>query len=257
MLIAAGVSAFIVVVSIAFIRWGSNWGATLEEISAQMTGDSYLATRSAVRTAMTRAVSIKAPPGTVWPWLAQLGRGAGWYSVDWLDNGGRTSARHLVSWIPEPAPGDATAIGYLRQLDVGRELVWWAPEGRFLGATASLVADIQLRPEGDGSRLVIRMSADAVGFSARLAIGLFQFIDSIMARRQLIGIKKRAELDGLRVADSENPETGSRDQYQLYEIVYTSGETAGVPGQEDGRHWHKVAAEVGSEHDGHQTGGQE
>ena len=43
------------------------------------------------------AVTIAAPPESVWPWLAQMGAGrAGWYSYDWVDNDGRPSARTIV-----------------------------------------------------------------------------------------------------------------------------------------------------------------
>ena len=32
---------------------------------------------------VTNAITIEAPPGRVWPWLAQLGAGrGGWYSFD-------------------------------------------------------------------------------------------------------------------------------------------------------------------------------
>ncbi|MGB5661430.1 MAG: hypothetical protein WBO54_18310, partial [Thermoanaerobaculia bacterium] len=78
-----------------------------------MPGDSYLEDGAQRRVAMTRAVTINASPEIVWPWLAQMGRGAGWYSVDWLDNGRKATARHIVSWIPPAELGDATAIGYL------------------------------------------------------------------------------------------------------------------------------------------------
>ena len=243
--IAAGVALLLAVSCIAFVRRGMRWGATPEECAMQMTGDAYLDAGPAVRTAMTRAISIAAPPEIVWPWLAQLGRGAGWYSIDRLDNGGKISARHIVSWIPAPQPGDATAIGYLRHIEAGRELAWWANGVRFFGATARLVTGIRLQPQGNGSRLVIRMSADAAGFTARLAIWIFQFIDTIMARRQLLGIKERVEQYGARTADPDRPETGARDQYQLYEIIYASGESAGVRGKELATHWRQAAIEDG------------
>ena len=51
-----------------------------------------------------------------------------------------------------------------------------------------------------------------------------------MAPRQLQGIRKRAEAYGARDSDPETPETGARDQYQRYEVIYASGERAGVPG---------------------------
>jgi hypothetical protein len=146
-----------------------------------MPGDEYLR-GSRLRLAMTRAITIEAPPERVWPWIAQLGRGAGWYSVDWLDNGRKTSAWHLVSWIPEPRLGDATAIGYLRQIDPGRSVTWWLGDGRFISSRARMVKD---------------------------------------------------------------PETGDRAQYQLYEICYAAGESAGVRGEEEGGRWREAAIEDG------------
>ena len=74
-----------------FLEWGSNWGSTDEEQGARMPGDAFLDGRPSRRLAMTRAVTINASPEIVWPWLAQIGRGAGWYSYDWLDNGGKAS----------------------------------------------------------------------------------------------------------------------------------------------------------------------
>jgi hypothetical protein len=230
---------------ILFLRWGARWGSTAAERELELPGDGYLKDGPAVRVVMTRAVSIAAEPETVWPWLAQLGRGAGWYSVDWLDNGRKVSARHIVSWIPEPRLGDASPIGYLRRIEPGRALVWWVGGLQFLGAWTRLVVDIRLTPEERGARLVIRMSADAAGRMARMTMLLFQFIDSIMARRQLLGIKERVERYGVRTAAPEEPETGARDQYQLYEVIYASGETAGVRGREHAAAWRRAAIEDG------------
>jgi len=241
--------AFVVLVQVtllvALVRWGTRWGATPEERAEPLPGDDYFAGGPAARVAMTRAISIDAAPETVWPWLAQLGRGAGFYSLDRLDNGGRMSARHIVSWVPPPRPGDASAIGYLREVVPGSHLTWWVPGLRFLGAFARLVVDIRLRPRGSGSRLVIRMSADAAGAMARPALWVFQLIDSIMACTQLLRLKERAETCGARSSDPERPETGARDQFQLYEVLYASGEKAGVPGQEEAARWHHAAAAAG------------
>ncbi len=228
-----------------FLHWGTRWGSTLEERSLEMPGDAYFASGPPIRVIMTRAVSIRARPETIWPWLAQLGRGAGWYSIDWLDNGGKMSARHIISWVPEPRLGDASPVGYLRHIEPGTALVWWLKGLRFMGATTRLVMDIRLRPEQEGARLVIRMSADAMGFTARIALMVFQFIDSIMARRQLLGIRERVERFGARLADSEAPETGATDQYQLYEVIYAAGKRAGGRGKEHAADWRQTAIEDG------------
>lgn len=235
---------FLVFVAIV-IRSGVNWGSTPEERTASMPGDEYFTDRRPAYVRMTRGISIMAPPAVVWAWLAQLGRGAGWYSYDFLDNGGFSSARHIVSWIPAPEVGDASPIGYLRHIDPEHELAWWVPGTGFVGATARLAVDIRLTRRGSGSRLVIRMSADAQGVMARPALWLFRFIDSIMATRQLTGIAKRAEVHGARASDPRHPETGRRDQYQLYETVYASGDHAGRPGKEAARRWRQAAIEAG------------
>ena len=225
--------------------WTAHWGATLEERAASMPGDDYFGEPGAPFVGLTRAVSIQAPPETVWPWLAQCGRGAGWYSVDRLDNGGRSSARHVVSWIPPPRLGDATAVGYLKRIAEPGGLTWWAPGVRFLGAEARLAVDVALRSEGRGSRLVIRMSADAKGLMARPALLAFRLIDGVMARRQLLGLREPIEAGSARAAASREAETGARDQYQLYEVLFASGESAGMPGREHAARWRRAAVAEG------------
>ena len=189
---------------------------------------------------MTRAVSLDAPAAAVWPWIAQLGRGAGWYSFDWLDNGRKVSARRLVKWIPEPRLGDATAIGYLRHTDGGRSLAWWVDGVSFAGASARLVTCYVVESTDEGTRLISRMSADSRGVTSHLALLLFSVIDSIMAVRQLQGLRER--IDGSGPMD---PESGARDQYQLYEVLYADGGSAGVEGSEDADRWRRSASEDG------------
>ncbi len=56
---------------------------------------------------VTHAVTIDAAPNRVWPWLAQMGGGrAGWYSYDWIDNGGRPSAESIRLEYQQIAVGD-------------------------------------------------------------------------------------------------------------------------------------------------------
>lgn len=233
----------LVLLGVMLLRWGTRWGSTARERSRKMPGDAYLDGGPRARVAMTRAISIKAPVEGVWPWVCQLGRGAGWYSVDWLDNGGKTSAWHIVSWIPEPRLGDATGIGYLRHIDAGRSLVWWLDGGNFMGSHARMVTCFELSAQGHGTRLVSRISADASGLSAPLALLTFRVIDSIMACRQLVGLRDRVEYCEQHPADPRDAETGDREQYQLYQILYARGGSAGVHGKERGPHWRKVAVE--------------
>lgn len=52
-------------------------------------------------------VIINAPVEFIWPWLMQLGAGrAGWYSYDWIDNGGNPSAKKIIPELQHAAAGD-------------------------------------------------------------------------------------------------------------------------------------------------------
>jgi hypothetical protein len=107
------------------------------------------------------------------------------------------------------------------------------------------VVDFDLRPDGAGTRLVTRMSADATGPTGGLSMLVFRFIDSIMAIRQLRGIRERVERYGNRDSNPEDPETGARDQYQLYEVIYASGKSAGIAGSEAASRWRRYVLEEG------------
>ena len=108
---------------------------------------------------------------------------------------------------------------------------------------ANLVVDIRLKSQGEQSRLVIRNSASASGAMAGIAILIFRYIDSIMAIRQLQGIRHRVECFGARSENPDAPETGARDQYQLYETIFASGEWAGRRGREHAAHWRQSAVD--------------
>ena len=82
------------------------------------------------------------------------------------------------------------------------------------------------------------------GPTALVALAVFRAIDSIMACRQLVGLRDRIEaFDGQ--APPADPETGERDQYQLYEVLYADGGGAGVAGRESGAEWRLAAVRDG------------
>lgn len=83
---------------VAYMRllrpWQLGWGATEEECGRPLPGDDLVANPTLVA---TRAITIRAHPGDIWPWFAQIGvNWAAWYSYDWLDNLGRPSAREII-----------------------------------------------------------------------------------------------------------------------------------------------------------------
>jgi hypothetical protein len=153
---------------------------------------------------LTHAVTIRRAPGDVWPWLVQMGAGSrgGWYSYDWLDNGRQPSAAHIAPELQHPAvgtifpalPGAADAFTLLaiepeRVLTLG-----WLPVGTTPEVTWTFVLD-ELAP--GVTRLLVRVRAGA-GYRfhglprtfTRLVVRVVHFI---MQRKQLIGIRRRAE----------------------------------------------------------------
>ena len=111
---------------------------------------------------MTHAVTIHAPPESVWPWLAQMGGGrAGWYSYDRIDNGGHPSAKSILTEYQQIAPGDvlpaipgATDVFLLAEVEVPRRLVLTVPDA---GGGIQVSWEFLLRPVDQGcTRLIVR-----------------------------------------------------------------------------------------------------
>ena len=70
-----------------------SYRATADELRRVLPGDSVVADAAA---GVMHAVTIAAPPESIWPWLGQMGSGrGGWYSYDWVDNDGRPSATQI------------------------------------------------------------------------------------------------------------------------------------------------------------------
>jgi hypothetical protein len=79
-------------------------GPTKDERKRVLSGDDLVRNAAAD---MMHAVTIAAPPELVWPWLMQMGAGrAGWYSYDWVDNGGNASATKIIPELQNVAPRD-------------------------------------------------------------------------------------------------------------------------------------------------------
>ena len=86
-------------------HWHKRWGATDEEVHGPMPGDGIVPKASFNA---TRAITIDAPPGMVWPWIVQMGyRRAGFYTYAILDNAGYESADRILEQtsLPRSATG--------------------------------------------------------------------------------------------------------------------------------------------------------
>jgi hypothetical protein len=173
-----------------------NWGATQDEIERAFPGDELIPD-APYRS--TRAVTIEAPRATVWPWLAQMGyRRGGLYSYDWLDRAfGYLDAPSSESVIPEfqhLQAGDTIPVGRgpswpVRVAEPERTLVLEPVKGR-------ITWSFYLLPSADGAetRLVTRVRcAPPTSLTERIATAIMDPAASVMTRRMLLGIKRRAE----------------------------------------------------------------
>jgi len=195
--ILAGSGILAVVVMFALLPWMDRWGATSEEIAASLSGDELVLSP---RISYTRAITIHAAPGEIYPWIVQLGaeRG-GMYSYEWFEtnilrceliNADRIHAEwqglkvgDQVKMCPGtegPPPYEVAIIEPERAIVLGhKEDDEWIEVWQFI-----------LAPQADGStRLLLRSRNAARGwFWDVIRPGEF-----IMARGMLLGIRERAE----------------------------------------------------------------
>lgn len=92
--------------------WMRQWGATEDEQSRPMAGDSILLP-SGVAAPETRAIDVNAPASVTWEWLRRVGQGrGGFYSYDWLENlfGDDVHNRRDLFPAPPVAVGDTIKL---------------------------------------------------------------------------------------------------------------------------------------------------
>ena len=160
---------------------GDRWGVSDSEVTRSYPCDEFVAT-PAVRA--WRGVSVAAPAEAVWPWVAQVRIAP--YSYDWIDNRGRRSPRELAG-LPEPRAGEqfttvgGRSLGRILSVETGKQLT-----GTIMGAYMSYILVPQDR---DATRLLLKVVMET---SRPRAFGL-TIGDLIMARRQLLNLKRLAE----------------------------------------------------------------
>lgn len=149
------------------------------------------------------AITIRRPPRDVWPWLAQMGSGrAGWYSYDFIDNGGHHSSEHILPGLQNvsvgsvfPALPGAKDIFVVAQFEPEHSLVlsWRLPSGKYQTTWAFVLE----QPQPGQTRLIVRgrVAADyrPYGLPQWLAMPLGSVAHFIMQRKQLLNITRRAE----------------------------------------------------------------
>jgi hypothetical protein len=180
-----------------FFRRGCvSWGATAEEASGKLPGDELLPDADLVS---TRAVTIDAPPGAIWPWLVQMGSGRGGaYTYDWIENLlglDMHSADAVLPQFQNLKVGDELPLGPSRPVmrveicDPEQALVIRVADGNWVWIFA-LAAD-------DGRTRLISRNRIALPTASLPALMLYELVmepgSLIMERKMLLGIKQRAE----------------------------------------------------------------
>lgn len=189
--------------------WHQRWGATDNEVSSQLPGDDVVAEPAFQ---VTRAITIDAPPGDVWPWLIQIGadRG-GFYSYDRLENLFGLDIHSASSIVPEWQDLDVGDVVYA---DRARNGGWYVVDLQPNDALVLKVADLAagrplhrddkakwefawtfaVRPDGtDSTRLLVRERAAFGNAFMRALMAPVGLVSFVMTRRMMLGIKRRAE----------------------------------------------------------------
>lgn len=172
--------------------WLRRLGANQAELRRTYPGDDLFGHAEVI----TRAITIDARAADIWPWIVQMGYGrAGWYSLDLLDNLGRSSAHQIIPAFQQLEVGDEVASGprsafRVHDIEPERFLVL-TYEGKAGGASWLF----WLEPIDDHStRLVERIRGHA---SANPLVQLTALLgdagDVVMMLTHLQNLKRRSE----------------------------------------------------------------
>lgn len=160
---------------------GDRWGVTDDEVARRYPCDDLV---SSPTLQAWRGVTVHARPERLWPWVAQIQSAP--YAYDWIDNLGRRSPHRLLD-VPPPVPGQH----FTRTANRPRgRLLCLEPQVHYTGVILGVVMSYVLAPVDERStRLLLKIVMPEHGWLAPIvSIG-----DLVMARRQLLNLKRLAE----------------------------------------------------------------
>lgn len=180
--------------------WMLQWGATEDEQTRALPGDEIVSDPTHIT---THAITIKARPEDVWPWLVQMGQDrAGFYTHNWVE-------KLLMSGIPDvheihPEWQDLRVGDIMRtnrEMRPGHPMGWPVemviPNHTVVVRSTSLPAGTSayvLNPiDGETTRLISRDRAVWHWWQTPFRLLIFEPLHVYMQTGVLQGIKQRAE----------------------------------------------------------------
>ena len=162
---------------------GDRWNVSDEEVSRHYPCDDFV---SSAPLEAWRGVTVRTSAEALWPWVTQIRLAP--HSYDWIDNLGHESPQKLLG-LPQPVVGEPFTTAATRRL--GRILSADPPE-HLTGRIAGVVISYVLVPEGGATRLLMKLVLSVPSWVVPLlSIGVLG--DLVMARRQLLNLKRLAE----------------------------------------------------------------
>lgn len=189
------------------------WGATDTELKRAMPEDDLIADPAFDA---TRAITIRARPEQIWPWLAQMGYGrAGFYGYDLIENAGSgaglRSAERILPALQNPHPGDVLPLSPAATLVYGtvepnQSMAWRGhetpPSGVFIWKLVAV--------DTEHSRLISRIRWRYLKSPMGVALGVFtEFADHVAVKAILRGIRDRVEHRVVRTLASQAVEVAA------------------------------------------------
>lgn len=188
---------FSIVVSVAaylvYRHWQQRWGANDEEVGMNLPGDDIVTGADFIA---TRGITVRAQPNEIFPWIMQIGSGrAGWYSIDWIDNGGRKSSGEILPQFQQiekdqfiPFTPDGKNGMWVEDYIPDRHILWTDKAGK--ASWCWYLVPVSEKETRLITRLRTRYNWKSLWILYYL---LYDAGDIIMMSRCMKGIKQRAE----------------------------------------------------------------
>ena len=192
--IVSGLLAVLLLIYVFLIRpWHLKWGAEKEEINLSLPGDDMVKKPDFNA---TRGIPILAPPEEIWKWIIQIGsKRAGWYSIDWMDNGGTPSTDEILPEFQQieigqfiPFTPDQKNGMWVKEFKLNEFILWTDKKG-----SATWLWYLRKNDKSE-TRLLTRLRTKYTWNSVWILYYLiYDFGDIVMMKKCMKGIKQRAE----------------------------------------------------------------